>query len=217
MTTPIILLSGMAADGSLFAAQQQAFPQLRAPAWIDPMPEESLRDYAARFARMLDPGCPCIVGGASFGGIVALEMAQHLQARACVLISSVRSPRELPWWYRICRPMALLDPDALGLVAAGIGRFSAPSIGRGTARNLRRLSEPSSAFLRWATWAVLRWQPSVRRRLVPICQIHGDADRTFPVRLTRPDVIVQDGGHLLTVTHASVVNEFVRHVLETRR
>src|SRR5262245_55843221 len=89
---PLILLSGMAADERLFEPQRVAFPDLRVPAWIDPLPGESLRGYAARLARRIDPGRPCLVGGASFGGMVALEMAPHLQADACVLIGSVRSP-----------------------------------------------------------------------------------------------------------------------------
>src|SRR4051794_30719168 len=96
---PLILLSGMAADERLFAPQRAAFPHLVVPAWIEPLAKEPLPAYAARLARQVDPGRPCIVGGASFGGLVALEMAHYLQARACVLISSVRSPRELPWWY----------------------------------------------------------------------------------------------------------------------
>ena len=32
----------------------------------------------------------------------------------------------------------------------------------------------------------------------------------FPYRLTRPDVIVPGGGHLLPLTHADAVNEFLR-------
>src|SRR5687767_14399988 len=56
---PLILLPGMAADGRLFAPQRAAFPQLVVPAWIDPLPRESLRAYAARLARRVDPGRPC--------------------------------------------------------------------------------------------------------------------------------------------------------------
>src|SRR5205807_1282131 len=67
---PILLLSGMGADERLFAPQRAAFPNLRVPAWIDPVPSESLRSYAARLGRRVDLGRPCLVGGASFGGIV---------------------------------------------------------------------------------------------------------------------------------------------------
>ena len=206
---PLILLSGMAADGSLFAPQRQVFPNLLVPSWIDPLPRESLRTYAARLAREVDPGTPCFVGGASFGGIVALEMATHLRTEACVLISSVRSPAEFPWWYRLLRPAALMGPATMGWVAGCAAVISRPSLPRRTVRRLWRLSHPSAAFLQWASWAVLRWQPSPAVRGVRVLQIYGDADRTFPVRFTRPDFVVAGGGHLLTLTHPKVVNEFL--------
>jgi pimeloyl-ACP methyl ester carboxylesterase len=209
---PLILLSGMAADERLFAPQRAAFPHLLVPAWIEPLPQELLPSYAARLARRIDPGRPCVVGGASFGGIVALEMAAHLQARACVLISSVRSPGELPWWYRLLRPAALLGPAGLGRLAGLAAGASAPCLRPGTARRLRRLSEPEAAFLRWAAWAVLTWQPSREARRVRVCQIHDGADRTLPIRHTRPDVVVAGGGHLLPLTHPQAVNEFLRRV-----
>ena len=211
--TPLILLSGMAADGSLFTPQREAFPHLIAPAWIDALPQESLRAYAARLAGTLDPGRPCIVGGASFGGIVALEMATHLQATACVLISSVRSPLEMPWWYRLFRPAALMSPSRLGWAAGHAAEISSPSLPRSTVRRLQHLSRPRAEFLRWATWAVLRWQPSPGVQNVRVLQIHGNADRTFPIRFTRPDVVVAGGGHLLTLTHPKIVNEFLHRAV----
>jgi pimeloyl-ACP methyl ester carboxylesterase len=137
-------------------------------------------------------------------------MAPHLQARVCVLIASVRSPGELPWWYRLCRPAAALGPAALGWCAALAVGASAPSLPTGAAGQLRRLSEPRATFLQWASWAVLRWQPSRGARRVRVLQIHGDADRTLPIRYTRPDWVVVGGGHLLPLTHAHAVNDFLR-------
>jgi pimeloyl-ACP methyl ester carboxylesterase len=206
---PLILLPGMAADERLFAPQRAAFPRLVVAAWIAPLPQEPLRSYATRLARRIDPGQPCVVGGASFGGIVALEMADHLQARACVLISSVRSPDELPGWYRLLRPAAVLGPAGLGRLAGLLAGASAPSLPSRTAQHLRRLSAPEAAFQRWASWAVLTWRPSRATRQVKVYQIHGGADRTLPIRYTRPDVVVAGGGHLLPLTHPRAVNEML--------
>jgi pimeloyl-ACP methyl ester carboxylesterase len=215
---PLILLSGMAADARLFAAQRAAFPGLRVPAWIAPRPRESLCSYAGRLARHIDPGRPCVVGGASFGGIVAVELAVHVHARACVLIASVRSPGELPWWCRLLRPAAALGPEGLGRLAGLVA--AAPSLSPGAAPHLRHLSAPEAAFQRWASWAVLTWRPSRGARQVRVYQIHGGADRTLPVRYTRPDVVVAGGGHLLAVTHPQAVNAFLRraqaHAAEPR-
>ena len=100
---PLILLSGMGADERVFAPQLAAFPNLRVPKWIEPITGESLARYAARFARHINPGAPCVVGGASFGGFVAVEMAKHLNAKGCILIGSVRSPADLPRRVRALR------------------------------------------------------------------------------------------------------------------
>jgi pimeloyl-ACP methyl ester carboxylesterase len=211
---PILLLSGMAADARLFEPQQACFPSLRVPGWIKPLPGEPLRAYAARMARVVDPGCPCIVGGASFGGAVALEMAPHLQAVACVLIGSIRSSAELPGRWRALRPLASLGPDRLGTAAAVVARLGGAFLGRGVACRLQRLTRPEAAFVRWATCAVLRWQPSSAARRVRVFQIHGGADRTLPVERTQPHVVVPGGSHALTLFNPAAVNEFLSRVVE---
>jgi pimeloyl-ACP methyl ester carboxylesterase len=214
---PILLLSGMGADERLFAPQRAEFPNLRVPAWIDPVPGESLRSYAARFAPLVDPGCPCLVGGASFGGLVALEMASHIQARACVLIASVRSPSELPWGWRALRLVTTFGPDYVRTAAGLAARFLAPSLPGDTGARLRRLSRPEAAFLRWASCAVSQWWPSPAARRVQVFHIHGALDTTLPIRYTRPDVVVARGGHLLPLTHAAEVNRFLSRCLERVR
>lgn len=71
------------------------------------------------------------------------------------------------------------------------------------------VSKPSSSFARWAMCALLRWRPSPAARKIRVFQIHGNADATLPVRLTRPDVIVPSGGHALSLFHSSTVNQEV--------
>ena len=44
----------------------------------------------------------------------------------------------------------------------------------------------------------------------PVYHIHGERDRTLPVKLTRPDVIVRGGDHMLPFTFPKQVNEFLR-------
>ena len=210
---PLILFPGMGADDRLFAPQRAAFPQLTVAKWIDPTPGESLAAYAARLARHVDPGRPCYVGGASFGGFVAIEAARHLDARACFLIGSARGPGELPLRVRALRrasrllpflPFAWAGPLArLGLGASGWAMSTT------SGRVLRQLADADAAFLRWACGAVLSWEPPSELG-IPIHQIHGGNDRVLPVRRTRADVVVPGAGHVLSLTHAEDVNRFIR-------
>jgi pimeloyl-ACP methyl ester carboxylesterase len=207
------MLSGMAADERLFEPQRARFPSLRVQPWIDPLPGESIRGYAARLARHADSGVPCIIGGASFGGIVALEMAAHLPAVACVLIGSVRSPVELSWKWRVMWPLGLIGPDRLATLARFAARCGRRFVSGGTVRRWQRLARPEAAFVRWAMCALTRWRPRPPNSRVPVFHIHGANDRTLPVELTRPDVVVPTGGHALTLFSPAAVNDFLADVL----
>ena len=212
-SVPIILLSGMATDERLFEPQLAAFSNLRVQPWIAPLSGESLRAYATRIAPLVDPGRPCIVGGASFGGVVALELAQHLPALACILIGSIRSPAGLRWRWRLMRPVALLGPGTLRVLAALGASLGRPFLAGGTIRRLQRLSRPEAAFVRWAMCSVVRWRPSRAVSRVRVFHIHGAADGVLPVSHGRPDMVVPAGGHALSLFSPSAVNDFIAGVV----
>jgi pimeloyl-ACP methyl ester carboxylesterase len=209
---PLILFPGIGADERLFEPQRNAFPQLVVPRWITPLPGESLAAYAGRFARDVDPGGPCYVGGASFGGFVAIEVARHLDARGCFLIGSARGPDELPLRIRSLRRLRRLLPVmplALAKALAGLSLgASGWAMSPATGRVLRQLADADAAFLRWACGAVLSWEAPAALD-VPIHQIHGARDRVLPARRTKADVIVPGAGHVLSLTHAEAVNRFL--------
>ncbi len=210
---PLILLPGMGADRRLLEGQRAALGNVRVVDWVAARPGESLPAYAERLAKAVDPGGPCLVGGVSMGGMVALEMANHLDARACILISSIRGPGELPRRWRALRPVIRLLPRCWASVPRGIvsawlavaGRWLSPR----TRSLLEQFAAQESRFLHWALLAVLDWKPSPPRRPIPILQIHGERDFILPHRLTRPDVVVAGAGHLLVVTHADAVTSFL--------
>lgn len=206
----------MGTDAQIFALQRSVFPQILVPPWLPPTRGETLPAFAARMAASLDLHGPCIVGGVSFGGFVALEMARHLDARGCILISSLRGPQELPRWAKVGAPLAwLLPPRADRWLSLG-GWLMLKTLGPVLPQRLRgvctHLSKTRAPLLAWAARAVVRWQTDGAWPC-PIHQIHGDADPLFPLRCTVPDQIVPRGGHLLTLTHPFVVNAFLERVL----
>lgn len=211
---PLILLSGMGADERVFRRQREQFSNLRLPGWIPPQRGDDLPRYAQRLAKHVDPGGPCFVGGVSLGGMIAIEMARHLDCRGCLLIASVRCPRELPWRARVMRPAATLLPPGSGgvpplaarLALAVAGRFLGPV----PKSLLRQLADADRNFLRWASMAILQWKPHRDSLAIPVRQIHGDRDHVLPHRLTTPDRLVHGGGHVLPMTHAEEVNQFLR-------
>jgi len=214
---PLILLPGIGVDARVFTIQQMQFPQLVVPEWLPPQRRESLPDYAARMAAACHPGRPCVVGGMSFGGMVALEMTRHLPAAACVLIASVKSADELPWTLRSLGVAAFVLPNRTDWLVAGFGTALKHTIGRVLPRRgqqlCNHLSRVRSPLIPWAWRASLRWRPSGDWPC-PVFHLHGDADPIFPSRRTTPDKVIPNGGHLLPVSHPYEVNEFLRRCLQ---
>ncbi len=211
---PLILLSGLAADASVFAPQRLMFPQLSVPTWIKPLRNESLTEYAERFAAGCCPAGEFVLGGASFGGMLALEMARFVKPRALLLIGSVRGPQELPRRVRMWRGLSPavnflpLPPLQWSAGSAAIARRWLPHL----AGVARQFSQADEEVFRWSLQQLLAWKEPPRVDC-SVYQIHGDCDRVLPISCTRPDVIVRGGGHVLSLTHAREVNEFLRSVL----
>jgi pimeloyl-ACP methyl ester carboxylesterase len=210
----------MGADARVFARQLEAFPNADCPAWIAPLPQESLRDYAHRFGAQVRRQIgdqPCVLGGASFGGFVATEMAAELQPLALVLIGSARSPRELPPHVRALRPLGRLAaavPFTLASRACGTLAAAPDSLLRpATKQFLRQAADADAEFLRWACRAVLNWRDNGVPARCPVYHIHGSADRILPPRYTRPTHLLRGAGHVLSLTHARRVNEILRDIL----
>jgi pimeloyl-ACP methyl ester carboxylesterase len=219
---PVILLSGMGADDRVFSGLKGVVPRLSVPQWPKPKKKEPLRDYARRFAAAIDPGVPCFVGGASFGGFVALEMIPYLQTEGCFLVGSLRSARELPAAVKTLRGIAstavgAVPFEATQLLSALVLSSSRPMLGNHLASLCEQLSASSAGYLRWASWAVLNWDGPETDSSIPIYQIHGGNDRVLPVHWTHPDVIVNGAGHALSMSHPEAVAQFILGSMRARR
>jgi pimeloyl-ACP methyl ester carboxylesterase len=218
MSAPrLILLPGLGADARLFAPQAAKFSGLDVPDWIPPHKGENLESFARRMMEAVHPSGEYVLGGVSFGGMVASEMARHLRPRALLLIASAATGTAVPGHGRFVIQTAL----RLGIFARRSPRPFWPALGwafGATTPAARELlsqffeSAPPS-FIQWGLEALLRWKPT-SALVVPVFHIHGATDRLIPSRRVRATAVVAGGGHLINVTHADEVNAFVRRVLD---
>jgi pimeloyl-ACP methyl ester carboxylesterase len=205
----------MTRDDGIFDRLLPLLPNAAVVPWLAPESGEVIRSYARRLADSLAAKGPCFVGGVSFGGIVALEVARLIPARACFLISSIRSLDELPPWSRLWRNLSSMRAHRIDSLLAAVGRLSSTvprQVRTPATARLTKFAGPAGAWHRWATSAVLRWTPSDVPGRAPIVQIHGDADATFPLRYTHPDYVIRRGGHVLPLTHPQ---ELAAYMLDT--
>lgn len=216
----LVLLPGLGADQRLFEPQKAAFSDLLVPPWIVPKRKETLPDYAARLAETIVAARPIVLGGSSFGGMVAWEMARHLRPEAVVLIGSCRSPKALHPVARGLRPIVPLTAVQLFSLAKvfaplGLKMFS-PFTPEQRELCVAMFKEMDGGFMKWACRAVLGWVPN-EPPAIPIFQIHGGKDRIMPARLVEADEIIPDGGHLINLTHPEQVNAFITRAFESVR
>jgi pimeloyl-ACP methyl ester carboxylesterase len=214
----LILLPGMGTDQRVYTIQRQEFPSLIVPEWIEPKWKETLPDYAARMAASLISYGPCIVGGLSFGGMVALELTHHLPAIGCLLLSSIRSRKQLPCWAKWLGPGAFLLPRRTDRILSATGRATLAIGGSWLPISIvnfcRHASKTESTMLPWACRAVVRWPEPTAPWPCPVRQLHGGQDPILPARWTTPDDLIPEAGHLLPLTHPFAVNAWLRRQVD---
>jgi pimeloyl-ACP methyl ester carboxylesterase len=67
--------------------------------WIKPDVHENIEDYAKRLITQISTKSPILIG-LSFGGMMAMEVAKHLQTEKIILIASAKTNKEIPFYYR---------------------------------------------------------------------------------------------------------------------
>jgi len=212
----LVLLPGVGADCRQWEPQELAFPGLMVPPWIPPLRGDTLTTYAARLAETVPRRKPLILGGSSFGGMLACEMARYLQPRAVILIGSCRSPKSLNRGVLSLRPILCRVPWLGIRITKPLAPFAVQTF-RNLKPEFRRLcatmfQEADPRLMKWAIGAILRWQPTPLAG-TPVFHIHGQRDRMIRASMVAPDCLVPDGGHLINLSNAAQVNDFIRKVL----
>lgn len=211
--TPLTyLIPGMTADFPVYSRILRLLPNAVVADYIPPESNETLVDYASRMTKKIPANS--FVVGVSFGGMVALEISRIMRPRGCILISSIRQPAELPPWFRVWRALGGRRSNAflqaIGTAASMVPRFARTS----SLIRVSKLAGAGGQWHRWATASVLDWQPDQEFSACPLLQIHGSADRTFPIRYMNPDVTIAGGRHALPISHpketATAICAFIR-------
>lgn len=214
---PIYLVTGLGTDAAIFSLQKMAFPQIQVIELPEPLAGEALPDYGRRLAESLAQRGPCLIGGISMGGMVALEMSRHLDARGCFLISSLKGREQLPLWAWLGRPVMRWLPSHLDRRVARGGELLLRSFGNWLPARLKMLatqmSKTQAPALNWAAYEVTHWRATVNDWPCPVFQIHGSRDPLFPLRWITPDEVVPGGGHHLTLTHPFIVNGWLQQCI----
>src|SRR5688572_26333760 len=129
----LVLIPGLGSDAALYEPQRRALgDRLVVPAWLAPLNErETLESYARRMAEVIkgDPRVvkPYFVGGISFGGMLAAEIAECCASDVAglILIGGCTDKSEIPPIFSLLAIVGRYLPTGL---AMGLTRRAAPAV-----------------------------------------------------------------------------------------
>jgi pimeloyl-ACP methyl ester carboxylesterase len=213
----VYFISGLGAD-------RRAFERIQLPPqyyvhyldWIEPAKNESLNDYALRLGQSIDTSTPFAIVGLSMGGMVAAVLSKKLHPQKTVLISSIGCTKEFPLLLKFAAktgahkilPGFIFRPRSLFFVQRVLGT----KLKGQKALLWSFISQSNPAFIRWAINAIINWEN--RERPANIYHIHGSSDKMFPLKYTRPDIVIKNGSHFMVWTKAGEVSKVLQEVLD---
>ena len=213
----VYFISGLAADSRVFKYIKlpEGFETVYLD-WIPPQKNESLEDYSLRLSDSINKSEPFFLLGLSMGGMIATEIAKKSKPEACILLCSVPTYKHFPThfkWAYFLRLHKLLPVTVIKLASKLKRGFTADN--KEDQRLLREVIEDSdAAFIRWAMHAILSWRNEIIPE--PLWQIHGSKDEILPMRFTKPTHKVPGGNHLMIMSKAAELNQFLQEVLESK-
>lgn len=214
--THLYLMPGMAANSSIF--EHISLPKstytVHYLEWFLPEQNETIQAYALRMCSHIEHN-NIVLLGVSFGGVLVQEMAKHIKVKKLIVISSVKSSKELPRRMTLSRKLKLYkllptrlveDIDVLVKYAFGA------SIKNRVALYKKYLSMNDRRYMRWAVREMVCWDQI--EPLKNTIHIHGTGDKVFPYKYINDAIFVDKGTHIMIITRAKWFNKFLPQLIE---
>lgn len=206
----VYLVPGLAASPSIFEyikLPEDIF-EIHFLEWFLPLEKESIEDYALRMTKKIKHKNPVLIG-VSFGGLLVQEMALHIETRKVIIISSIKSNKELPMRLKIAKSTKAykMIPTQLFSNVETLAKyaFGENAVSRRLKLYEKYLQMRDKKYLDWAIENVILW-----RRTTPdenIIHIHGDEDAIFPIKHIKNAIVLKGATHVLVIMKYKWLNE----------
>lgn len=212
----IYCISGLGADERAFSKLNIEAYQLKVIQWLQPLPKETIEEYATRMRAEINEENPVLMG-LSFGGMLCIEISKQIPVQKIIIISSVKSYQELPLWMKAVGHLKLnkiapirsnhklslsLQNHFLGITTKEEKEIVAVS-----------RKKHNTKYVQWAVDKVVNWKNNWQHPA--IFHIHGDKDRMFPVKRIKPTYTIKNGGHFMIMNRAAEVSVFINQSLNS--
>jgi pimeloyl-ACP methyl ester carboxylesterase len=207
----IYFISGLGADERAFQFLQQNGITGKHIKWVAPKKHEGLRDYCMRLTEQLDAPGGIVLIGVSFGGIVAQEISKLVKVDKVIILSSVKSAKELGWRLNLVRALSLhkLAPSRFLKWSNLLACDYYFNIRTKAESKLLRLivKDIDCSFMKWAIEAMMKWKGGAPN--LAVVHIHGDKDRIFPIGHIKNAITIAGGSHFMIVNRAKEISELI--------
>jgi pimeloyl-ACP methyl ester carboxylesterase len=214
--TKVFLIPGLGADTRLYNHIVLPEGYERIPAdWILPDSSDTLATYAQGLVNHYNISNGDIVIGDSLGGMIAVEIAKQVKLQKVILISSIKTADEVPWYFKLFQRVPVYKPIPASIMTK-VGFMVKPIFGGMAPEDLATfqsmLTNSSPVFLKWAMHAVLYFN-----NMAPIPNLYhiiGDKDQVFPwKKIKNPTAIIKGGTHIMVFDRADEINKLLADIL----
>ena len=209
MSTKIFIISGLGADERVFQKIDFGSFQPIHIKWLIPEKDESIESYSKKLLTQIDEINPIIIG-LSFGGIVAVEIAKQIQVKKIILISSAKTKKEIPIYYRLAGTLRLYKILPIQLLKKS--NF-ATNWFFGVKTDFEKkilkqiLLETNSLFLKWAIEKIILWKNELI--ITNYIHIHGSGDKILPMNFIENYVKIENGGHMMILNKPKELSKII--------
>jgi pimeloyl-ACP methyl ester carboxylesterase len=207
--TPVYFMPGLAASSAIF--ENIKLPEnhfeLFYLEWFIPENNQTLLEYAKKMASFVIHENAVLIG-ISFGGILVQEMAQFLNLKKLIIISSVKCHDEMPQRMKIAKATKAykLLPTSLLSDINALAKYAFGSLVKNRLDLYKKfLTMNDKKYLDWALEQVICWE---RSEIDPkVIHIHGDKDSVFPEKNIKNYIAVSGGTHIMIINRFKWFNE----------
>lgn len=202
-------MPGMAANSTIFKNIQlpaETF-EMHFLDWFVPEKGMSLSNYARAMCNKIEHPNPVLVG-VSFGGILIQEMAKHIDVRKLIIVSSVKSKKELPKRLIFAKYTKIHKLLPTGLVN-NVELLAKYAFGEVVTQRLelyeQYLSVRDKYYIDWSIDQIVHWG---QQDVVPgLVHIHGEKDAVFPIQYISNCIRVEEGTHIMILNRFKWFNQ----------
>ena len=153
--------------------------------------------------------------GVSFGGVLAQEISKIINCKKVIIISSVKSRRELPRRLKLLQKLGLYKLLPTGRISKmdDFSRFNFHQSVRKKAELYNRyMRVRDEKYLNWSIETILHWKGESHSS--EVIHIHGTKDEIFPIKYIGDCIPIEGGTHAMIITKARKISEIIVKTLE---